>query len=206
MQDKIIDLMDEHRRRNGFLTLAGMAVLAETNTVFDPFSTLIADDAVIGEGNIFFPGVVVQCDGGTCSIGSGNTLHSSTLVIAANDGRIEIGNECSLGPGGVQIKADQPGSVVSVGNRARLLNGAEIVGAGVIGDGAQVLGAISARSVRLAGGDDFTGTDPDRRGAVLKGAGLARGIRLEAGEVVNGLGDFAAASVERQLAYHPRSE
>ncbi|MGW3103523.1 hypothetical protein [Streptomyces sp. NPDC001100] len=72
MQDKIIGLMDEHRRRNGFLTLAGMAALAETNTVFD-------------------------------------------------------------------------------------------------------------------------------------GAGLARGIRLEAGEVVNGLGDFVAASVERQLAYHPRS-
>ncbi|MFE9603175.1 hypothetical protein [Streptomyces hokutonensis] len=206
MQDKIIGLMDEHRRRNGFLTLVGMAALAETNTVFDPFSTLIADDAVIGEGNTFFPGVVVRCDGGTCSVGSGNTFHPSTLVIAANGGRIEIGDDCCLGPGGVQIKADQPGSVLSVGNRARLLNGAEIVGTSVIGDGAQVLGAISARSVRLAGGDDFTGADPDRRGAVLKGSGLARGIRLEAGEVVNGLGDFATASVERQLAYHPRSK
>ncbi|WP_093629834.1 hypothetical protein [Streptomyces sp. 3213.3] len=116
------------------------------------------------------------------------------------------GGTCSLGPDGVQIKADQPGSVLSVGNRVRLLNGAEIVGASVVGDGAQVLGAISARSVRLAGGDDFTGADPDHCGAVLKGAGLARGIRLEAGEVVNGLGDFAAASVERQLAHHPRSK
>jgi len=206
VQDKIIDLMDEHRRRNAFLTLAEMAALAGTNTVFDPFSTLIARDAVIGEGNTFFPGVVVQCDGGTCSIGSGNTFYPSTLVIAVNGGRIDIGDACSLGPGGVQIKANQPGSVLSVGNRARLLNGAEIVGSSAIGDGAQVIGTISAQSVQLAGGDDFTGPDPDRRGAVLKGAGLARGTRLQAGDVVNGLGDFAAATVERQLAYHPRSK
>lgn len=206
MQDKIVGLMDEHRRSNGFLTLAKMATLAERNTVFDPFSTLIAVDAVIGEGNTFFPGVVVQCDGGSCSIGSGNIIYPSTLVIAANGGRIVIGDECSLGPGGVQIQANQPGSVLSVGNRARLLNGAEIVGSSIIGDGAQVIGAISAQSVQLAGGDDFAGPDPDRRGAVLKGTGLARGTRLDAGDVVNGLGDFATATVERQLAYHPRSK
>lgn len=67
-------------------------------------------------------------------------------------------------------------------------------------------GAISAQSVQPAGGDDFTGPDPpDLRGAVLKGTGLARGIRLAAGDVMNGLGDLAAAPVERQLAYHPRS-
>ncbi|MEU8925482.1 hypothetical protein AB0D10_31885 [Kitasatospora sp. NPDC048545] len=40
---------------------------------------------------------------------------------------------------------------------------------------------------------------------MLKGTGLARGIRLAAGDVMNGLGDLAAAPVERQLAYHPRS-
>ncbi|MFF4815459.1 hypothetical protein ACFY2K_12840 [Kitasatospora sp. NPDC001309] len=198
--------MDDHRRRNGFLTLTEMAALAETNTVFDPFSTLIARDAVIGDGNTFFPGVVVQCDGGGCSIGDGSTFYPSTLVIAANGGRIAIGDGCSLGPGGVQIKANQPGSVLSVGDRARLLNGAEIVGSSVIGAGAQVIGAISAQGVRLAGGDDFTGPDPDLRGAVLKGTGLARGTTLAAGDVLNGLGDFAAAAVERQLAYHPRSK
>ncbi|MFD7900923.1 hypothetical protein ACFV4G_01625 [Kitasatospora sp. NPDC059747] len=205
MHDKMFELMDEQRRRNGFRTLGEMAVLAETNTVFDPFSTLIARDAEIGEGNTFFPGVVVRCDGGTCSIGSGSTFHPSTLLLAADGGRIVVGDGCSLGPGGVQIKANQPGSLLSVGDHARLLNGAEVVGSSVIGDGAQVIGAISAQSVRLAGGDDFTGPDPDRRGAVLKGSGLARGIRLAVGDVVNGLGDFAAAPVERQLAYHPRS-
>ncbi|MFD8086604.1 hypothetical protein ACFV4F_33465 [Kitasatospora sp. NPDC059722] len=205
MHDKMFELMDEQRRTNGFRTLGEMAVLAETNTVFDPFSTLIARDAEIGEGNTFFPGVVVRCDGGTCSIGSGSTFHPSTLLLAADGGRIVVGDGCSLGPGGVQIKANQPGSLLSVGDHARLLNGAEVVGSSVIGDGAQVIGAISAQSVRLAGGDDFTGPDPDRRGAVLKGSGLARGIRLAVGDVVNGLGDFAAAPVERQLAYHPRS-
>ncbi|MFF3071195.1 hypothetical protein ACFVSN_01585 [Kitasatospora sp. NPDC057904] len=205
MHDKMFELMDEQRRTNGFRTLGEMAVLAETNTVFDPFSTLIARDAEIGEGNTFFPGVVVRCDGGTCSIGSGSTFHPSTLLLAADGGRIVVGDGCSLGPGGVQIKANQPGSLLSVGDHARLLNGAEVVGSSMIGDGAQVIGAISAQSVRLAGGDDFTGPDPDRRGAVLKGSGLARGIRLAVGDVVNGLGDFAAAPVERQLAYHPRS-
>ncbi|MFF2659853.1 hypothetical protein ACFVUH_21130 [Kitasatospora sp. NPDC058032] len=90
---------DRYRRRNGFLALADMAVLAGTNVVLDPFSTLIALDAVIGEG-----------------------------------------------------------------------------------------------------------PDPDLRGAVPKGAGLARGIRLEAGDVVNGLGGFATATIERRLAYHPRSK
>ncbi|WP_217247082.1 hypothetical protein [Streptomyces sp. AC602_WCS936] len=206
MQDHITGLMDEHRRRNGLLTLAEVAALAETNTIFDPFSTLIARDAAIGEGNTFFPGAIVQCNGGTCSVGSENTFYPSTLVIAANGGRVVIGDGCSLGPGGVQIKANQPGSVLSIGNRARLLNGAEIVGSSSIGDGAQIIGAISAQSVQLAGGDDFTGPDPDRRGAVLKGSGLARGTRLEIGDVVNGLGDFSSAAVERQLAYHPRSK
>ncbi|MFF2744700.1 hypothetical protein ACFVVA_04090 [Kitasatospora sp. NPDC058048] len=199
-------MMDAQRRAKGFRTLAETAALAGTNTVLDPFSTLIATEAVIGEGNTFFPGVVVQCDGGTCSIGSGNTFHPSTLIAAADGGRVVVGDGCSFGPGGVQVKANQPGSVLSIGDRARLLNGAEIVGSSTIGNGAQIIGAISAQSVRLAGGDDFTGPDPDRRGAVLKGAGLARGIRLEAGDVVNGLGDFATAAVERQLAYHPRGK
>ncbi|MDP9843982.1 hypothetical protein [Streptosporangium lutulentum] len=40
----------------------------------------------------------------------------------------------------------------------------------------------------------------------MKGFGLARGIQLGAGEVINGAGDFADASIERQLAYHPRDK
>ncbi|MGW2400631.1 hypothetical protein ACWCYY_29135 [Kitasatospora sp. NPDC001664] len=65
------------------------------------------------------------------------------------------------------------------------------------------IGAVAVQSVRLAGGGEHAYPDPDGRGAVLKGSGLARGLSLEAGEVVNGSGDFAAAPVERQRAYHP---
>ncbi|MEU8998350.1 hypothetical protein AB0952_24330 [Streptomyces caniferus] len=206
MQDRLFELMDNHRRENGFLTLTEMTVLAETNTVFDPFSTLIAKTAEIGAGNTFFPGVTVSCDGGTCSIGRGNVFYPSTLVIGRSGGRVVIGDECSFGPGGVQVKANQPGSELSIGHRVRLLNGAEVVGSSRIGAGAQVIGAISAQSVELAGGGDFTSPDPDRRGAVLKGFGLARGVQLGAGDVMNGIGDFTGAAIERQLAYHPRSK
>ncbi|MFC9235094.1 hypothetical protein ACFTZK_01270 [Streptomyces decoyicus] len=149
--------MDDHRRKNGFLTLTEMTVLAETNTVFDPFSTLIAKSAEIGPGNTFFPNVMLTCDGGTCSIGRGNVFYPSTIVIAADGGRVVIGDECSFGPGGVQVKANQPGSELWIGHRARLLNGAEVVGSSRIGAGAQVIGAVSAQSVELAGGEDCTG-------------------------------------------------
>ena len=79
------------------------------------------------------------------------------------------------------------------------------MGITTIGAGCQVIGAIRAQSVRLEGGQDWSHPDPDQRGAVLKGHGLARGLQLSAGEVVNGIGDFSQAPVERQATYHPRS-
>ncbi|MFE4617387.1 hypothetical protein ACFRJ7_14910 [Streptomyces sp. NPDC056747] len=196
--------LDEHRRRHGYRTFAEMAELAETNTIFDLGSTLIAKNAEIGSGNVFYPGVIVHCDGGGCVIGQNNTFFPSTLLLAEAGGRIAIGDACTFGPGGVQIKANRPGAELHVGDRVRVLNGAEIVGSSVLGSGSQIIGAVAAQSVRLGAGDDFEGPDPDTRGAVLKGFGLARGIWLEAGDVVNGSGDFAAAPVERQLSYHPR--
>ena len=63
---------------------------------------------------------------------------------------------------------------------------------------------MSVRDVVLSGGGDFTHPDPDGRGAVLKGSGTARGLRLDRGDVINGIGDFAAFPVERQVKYHPR--
>ncbi|MFJ4778413.1 hypothetical protein [Streptomyces sp. NPDC088762] len=197
--------LDEHRRRHGFRTFAEMSELAETNTLFDLGSTLIAKDAEIGSGNVFYPGVIVRCEGGDCVIGRDNTFFPSTVLLAGAGGRITIGDACTFGPGGVQIKANRPGTELRVEDRVRVLNGAEIVGASLLGSGSQIIGAVAAQSVRLGAGDDFEGPDPDTRGAVLKGFGLARGLRLEAGEVVNGSGDFAAAPVERQLSYHPRA-
>ncbi|WP_328789405.1 hypothetical protein [Streptomyces sp. NBC_00273] len=200
-------VLNDVRVQNGFLTLEDMMDLAARNTVFDPYSTLIARDARIGSGNVFYPGVVVRCDsGGECRIGDANTFHPATLVVAAAGGRVTIGDGCSLGPGGVQIKANQPKTDLRIGNGVRLLNGAEIVGSSLLGDGSQIIGAVAAQSVELGGGQDFTGPDPDLRGAVLKGFGLARAVRLNTGDVVNGAGDFASAPIERQLAYHPRSK
>ncbi|MFK0257738.1 hypothetical protein [Streptomyces sp. NPDC090445] len=197
--------IDEHRRRHGFRTVAEMAELAETNTFFDLGSTLIAKEAEIGPGNTFYPGVIVRCDGGACTIGRDNTFFPSTLLLAEAGGRITIGDGCTFGPGGVQFKANRPGTDLQVGDRVRVLNGAEVVGSSTLGSGSQIIGAVAAQSVSLAGGDDFEGPDPDTRGAVLKGFGLARGIRLGVGDVANGAGDFAAAPVERQLSYHPRA-
>jgi hypothetical protein len=169
--------------------------------VFDPYSTLLSVDAEIGAGNVFHPGVVIN---GRCRIGSGNTFHLGTHLLADDGALIVIGDGGTLGPGGAQITATGSGVACRIGDRVRLRNGAEIVGASTLGSGSQVLGPISARGVHLASGGDFTEPDPDLRGAVLKGFGRAQGIRLAVGEVINGLGDFAAAPVERQLSYHPR--
>jgi hypothetical protein len=205
MAEEIFAKIDDDRRGHGFRNLAETMELAETNTIFDPFSTLIARDADIGSGNLFYPGVVVRLDGGACVIGDKNMFWPSTIIIAARDGRIRIGDGCSFGPGGARVLAYHPGAELRIDDRVRVLNGAEIVDSCHLGIGSQVLGAISARAVDLGGGGDFTEPNPDRRGAVLKGFGLARGTRLSIGEVMNGEGDFTDAEIERQLAYHPRS-
>jgi hypothetical protein len=194
--------IDKNRQDQGFRSIAETFALAETNTILDPYSTLIATNAEIGSDNVFYPGVVVRVDGGVCRIGDINTFWPSTIILAAGGGRITIGNACAFGPGGARVIANHPDSDLRVGDRVRLLNGAEVLGSSHLGDGSQVLGAISAQGVELAGGDDFTGADPDLRGGVLKGFGLARRIQLAVGEVMSGAGDFLQAAIERQSGYH----
>lgn len=104
------------------------------------------------------------------------------------------------------MRADRFGASVRIGAGCRPTSGAELIADSMLGDGAQILGRISATNVRLAGGAGHSHLDPDARGAVLKGIGTARGVRLAAGEVINSAGDLAAAPVERQLAYHPRPQ
>lgn len=85
-----------------------------------------------------------------------------------------------------------------------MTGGCELIGVCELGRGAQILGAISARSVRLGGGrGGYRWPVADERGAVLKGAGIAEGIVLEAGEVRSCRASFADAPTERQAAYHP---
>ena len=187
------------RREYGFLSVAEVLQLCETQTIFDPSSTLISRRARLGGGNIFYPGAVVQVDEqSSCVIGQGNTFYPGTFLLAARGGMILLGSGISLGPGGVQLQADSATSAIAVGDRVRLRNGPEVSGRSVLGTGSQILGAIQAESVVLADGEDFNHADPDKRGAVLNGTGLARGLRLDAGDQISAWGDFAAAPRGRQ--------
>jgi hypothetical protein len=199
--------LDAAREGGGFLGIAQVVALSDRGiTIFDPFSTLVSRRAEIGAGCVLYPMVTVECDeASVCLLGTGNTLLPGTRIVATGGGCIRIGAGNVIGEGGAQVKADQPDARIEIANSTRLVSGAEIMGITTIGTGCQVIGAIRAQSVRLEGGQDWSHPDPDQRGAVLKGHGLARGLRLSAGEVVNGIGDFSQAPVERQATYHPRS-
>ncbi|MFJ8040816.1 hypothetical protein ACIRBX_09965 [Kitasatospora sp. NPDC096147] len=203
--EELLARLDAARTAAGLYTVTELLDLADGGSVVhDPFSVLISRRVTLGQGNVFYPGVTVECDGAsTCTIGSGNVFRSGAAVLAEAGGSVRIGDRNLIGEGGARLKANRAAAAVEVGDRTRLLNGPEIVGRSAIGDGCQVIGAIAVQSARLAGGGDHTHPDPDGRGAVLKGSGLARGLELAVGEVVNGSGDFAAAPVERQRAYHP---
>ncbi|MGW4647191.1 hypothetical protein [Kitasatospora sp. NPDC004289] len=197
-------VLDAARTAAGLRTVTELLAPGDGNVVHDPFSVLISRRVTLGQDNVLYPGVTLECDElSSCSIGSGNVLRPGTAVLAEAGGSVRIGDRNLFGDGGARIKANRADAAVVVGDRTRLLNGPEVVGRSEIGDGCQVIGAVAVQSVRLAGGGDHAYPDPDGRGAVLKGSGLARGLSLEAGEVVNGSGDFAAAPVERQRAYHP---
>lgn len=194
------------RMRSRFLSSDQLVDRVSRSEVLDPYSVLISAFAVIGDRNVFYPGVIVQSDErSVLTIGSNNTFYPGTFLLAENGGRLEIGSHGLYGPGGLQIKANVSSATIVIGDRVRIANGPEVVGTTAIGAGGQVIGPIQAQSVQIAAGADHTEPDVDRRAGVLKGIGLARGIRVEVGEVVNGLGNFADAVVERQSVYHPRA-
>ena len=199
--------VDDHRRALGLLTVdEALALGADGVRVLDPWSTLVSSGVVLGRGTVLYPGVVVQRDGdGVVEVGEDTVLYPGTFLLAAAGGSIRVGARCEVGPGGVQVKANQPGASIELGTGVRLLNGCELVGRCRLGDGAQVIGTIAAQSVELGGGLGGHGhPEPDERGAVLKGAGLARGLRLQRGDVVNLTPSFDGVPVERQSTYHPK--
>ncbi|GAA1809893.1 hypothetical protein GCM10009682_34480 [Luedemannella flava] len=202
----LVNDIDAIRRSQGYQGVFDLLRLGRHGVVvLDPYSTLISEGVRLGAGTVLYPNVVVRCDERSgCAIGEGNTLWPQTLLLAVDGGVIEIGDGNQLGPGGVQLKANQVGARIVVGDGTRLLNGPEIVGRSSLGSGCQVLGQIAAQSVTLAAGREHTWPDVDERGAVLKGFGVARGLSVGVGEVINGHGDFAAAPIERQAAYHAR--
>lgn len=201
----VVAVLDEMRAGRGLRTVTELAGAGFGSTVLDPYSTILSQRVEVGDSNVFYPNVVILCDGDSaCTIGSGNTFHPGTLIVAEAGGTVVIGDGCTIGEGGTRVKATRSGAVIDIGDQVRLLGGAEAIAPSVLGPGSQIIGPVRAQSVRLAGGGDYRCADPDERGAVLKGSGVARHLTLGVGEVVNGLGDFTDAPVERQRAHHPK--
>ncbi len=196
---------EDARAAAGYLPAAVLSDAFPGALVLDPASTMVSPGVRIDPGAVLYPGVVLRATGGEIVIGPGTQLWPGTRVLAGQEASVRMGADC-LCEGGVAVRADRPGGMVWIGDSCRLSNGVELIADSTLGAGAQILGRIVAVGVELAAGDPFTGPDPDARAAVLKGFGTARGLRLGVGEVVNGVGDFGAAPVERQLAYHPRPQ
>lgn len=99
---------DDHRRTLGYLTVAETISPAGDGVgVLDPGSTLTAANAVIAAGAVLYPTVVVQCDAASrITIGAGTVFYPGTLPLALSGGEIAVDEDCELGPGGVQLKAN----------------------------------------------------------------------------------------------------
>lgn len=173
------------------------------NTFLDPYSCLISYKVRLGEGNVFYPNVMIQAGVKILRIGMGNTFFSGVSVRAVK-GRISIGDGNQFGIGGCIIEADNVKAEMVIGNGCRFLRGAALYGSTNLGDGAQVLGPIAVQDCTLEGGESFRDPDPDKRAAVLKGFGTARGLQVPCGHVINGKGDFHQIELERQSVYHPK--
>jgi hypothetical protein len=197
--------VDSARLDQGFLSIADTAALIGRGvTILDPHSTLVSEGVDLGNGVVLWPGVILQrLDGGKLSIGAGTVLYSGTRIVA-RDGAIVIGGHVEIGEeGGFTIKADRP-VVIDIGDEARLLGGGSAMLNNSIGRGAQVLGPIRIQDCRLDAGGSYAEPDPDLRGGVLKGCGVARGLHVPRGGVIQAFGVFDAASLRRQLEFHPK--
>ena len=152
-----------------------------------------------------YPTVIVDADEhARVEVGPGCVLYPGCVLEAREGGQITVGANGELGPGGVHLRAAGVESRLILRDEVRLAGGCELMGACELGKGAQILGAVSARSVRLGGGlGGHRWPVADERGAVLKGAGIADGVALRQGEVKNCRASFSDVPVERQSAYHP---
>lgn len=195
----------EHRNALGFLSIDETCDLATRGVrVLDPNSTLIARSAVIGSETVIYPGVLISADEvSVISIGKGCTLYSGCVLEARERGQILIGTEVEMGPGGAIIRAIGSHEVTVLDELVRVSGNCELTGACELGRGAQILGPVSARAVRLGGGlGGHRWPNPDERGAVLKGAGIADRVTLGSGEVRSCRASFNDAVTERQSTYH----
>jgi carbonic anhydrase/acetyltransferase-like protein (isoleucine patch superfamily) len=199
---------DEHRAALGFLSIMETDELAQHGVlVLDPHSALISRTAKIGAGTLIYPSVIIDTDDRSSAVvGERCVLYPGSLLESREGARIEVGDHVQLGPGGVTIRASGAEDSVRLGHETRLTGGCELSGDCALGRGAQILGAISARSVRLGSGlGGHHWRIPDERGAVLKGSGIAEAVVLGRGEVRSCRPSFTDAPTERQSTYHPGS-
>jgi hypothetical protein len=195
----------EHRRTLGFMSAQELERLGGAGILIpDPSSPLVSPRAHIGQGTVIYPTVIIDADAASAiTIGRRCRLYPGVLLEARAGAQIVIADDVELGPGGVSIRVSASASAV-LESEVRLSGGCELSGDCRLGRGAQLLGAISARSITLGGGlGGHSWPDPDGRGAVLKGTGLADGIVLERGEVRSCRPSFTEAPTERQSAHHP---
>jgi acetyltransferase-like isoleucine patch superfamily enzyme len=198
------DVILQARHSKDFLSTEDLlATIGQHNTILDA-SVLISKKITVGHNNTFYPNVVIECrEAGTIVIGDNNTFYPGTYILGAG-GIIEIAHNNEFGPAGLTIRANINDAAIIIGSGGRYCDGASIMGKTSLGDGSQILGAITVQSCTLGGGGSFQEPDPDQRAAVLKGFGLARGVTLRTGQVVNGAGNFAEAPVQWQHEYHPK--
>lgn len=197
-------MIDRAREEAGFLSLEETAALIENgNVIFDPFSTLIARDAVIGKHNTFYPNTrVARHEGAVLEIGSGNVFHSNTVIEASINGII-IGDENLFGEGVVCLKANASDARIEIGSNGRYGGIVNLYGRMQLGSGSQILGNVTAYNCFLGEGHGYSHPVPDERGAVLKGSGTARHIHLPRGQVIEGWGSFSAENATGQSSFHP---
>jgi carbonic anhydrase/acetyltransferase-like protein (isoleucine patch superfamily) len=196
---------DTARQRLGFLSQGETAALSRRGVLLpDPGSVLVSADAVLEEGVVLWPSVILQITGGgRIRIGAGANLFPGTRIVATG-GMVVIGSRAEIGEeGGFTVKAGI-GEITEIGAGARLLGGGSLMLSNHIGRGAQILGPIRCQNCRLGGGGTYRDQEPDERGGVLKGSGVARNLEVPQGHVIQAFGLFADAEMQPQSYFHPK--
>lgn len=203
---ELLDVIDEARQAGEFLRLEEtLALRSRGIIIYDPFSTLISRHVQIASGNLFYPNTILHADAGShFEVGSDNVFYPATFMAAVSGGSLVIGSRNTFGDGGFRAMANRADARIAIGNGGRYNSGASVYGGSALGNGTQVLGAISVSDCVLDGGRDFTDPDPDSRGAVLKGFGAAARLHLRIGEVIFGKGSFEPSAIQRQTDFHPK--
>jgi acetyltransferase-like isoleucine patch superfamily enzyme len=78
-------------------------LLESNNIIYDPFSTLISRNVILGQGNVFYPSTVLQTlESGMITIGNHNTFTPNCFFYTT--GTATIGNNNLFGDGGVSAQ------------------------------------------------------------------------------------------------------